>query len=82
MTKISWICDFDCMIGEGGGGELSERAIIVEGIRRGHDILMCTPNTPNSCHERGSSDNRERIAVLATVLSASERTATASNVHP
>lgn len=47
MTKISWICDFDCMIGEGGGGELSERAVIVEGIRRGHDILMCTPNTPN-----------------------------------
>jgi hypothetical protein len=47
MTKISWICDYDCMIGEGGGGELSERAVIVEGIRRGHDILMCTPNTPN-----------------------------------
>jgi len=47
MTKISWICDYDCMIGEGGGGELSERAVITEGIRRGHDIGLCTPNTPN-----------------------------------
>ena len=47
MTKISWICDYDCMIGEGGGGELSERAVITEGIRRGHDIELCTPNTPN-----------------------------------
>ena len=47
MTKISWICDYDCMIGEGGGGELSERAVITEGIRRGHDIVLCTPNTPN-----------------------------------
>jgi hypothetical protein len=35
------------MIGEGGGGELSERAVILEGIKRGHDIEMCTPNTPN-----------------------------------
>ena len=47
MTKISWICDYDCMIGEGGGGELSERAVITEGIRRGHNIELCTPNTPN-----------------------------------
>jgi hypothetical protein len=35
------------MIGEGGGGELSERAVITEGIRRGHDIVLCTPNTPS-----------------------------------
>jgi hypothetical protein len=35
------------MIGEGGGGELSERAVITEGIRRGHDIELCTPSTPN-----------------------------------
>jgi hypothetical protein len=47
MTKISWIVDYDCMIGEGGGGELSERAVITEGIRRGHNIELCTPNTPN-----------------------------------
>ena len=47
MTRISWICDHDCMIGEGGGGELSEKVVIMEGIRRGHDIDMCTPNTPD-----------------------------------
>jgi hypothetical protein len=47
MTKISWICDHDCMIGEGGGGELSEKVVITEGIRRGHDIELCTPNTPD-----------------------------------
>jgi hypothetical protein len=34
------------MIGEGGGAELSEREVIAEGIRRGHDIRIITPNTP------------------------------------
>lgn len=47
MTKISWICDWDCMIGEGGGAELSEKVVITEGIRRGHNIELCTPNTPD-----------------------------------
>ncbi len=47
MTKISWICDLDCMIGEGGGGELSEKVVITEGIKRGHEIELCTPNTPD-----------------------------------
>ena len=47
MTRISWICDYDCMIGEGGGGELSEKVVIMDGIRRGHDIDRCTPNTPD-----------------------------------
>ena len=45
MTRISWVCDWDCMIGEGGGGEMSEKVVITEGIRRGHDIELCTPNT-------------------------------------
>ena len=47
MPKIGWVCDYDCMVGEGGGGELSERAVIVEGIKRGHDIEIVTPHTPN-----------------------------------
>ena len=47
MTAISWISDWNCMTGEGGGGEMSERAVIEEGIRRGHEIELVTPNSPN-----------------------------------
>lgn len=47
MTKISWISDWNCMTGEGGGGEMSERMVIEEGIKRGYEIELVTPNSPN-----------------------------------
>jgi len=46
MTKIMWVTDFDCMAGTGGGAELSDRAVIMDGIRRGYDIYIITPDSP------------------------------------
>ena len=44
--KISWIADYDPFVGGGGGAELSEKAVIVEGIKKGYDISLFTPGTP------------------------------------
>jgi len=45
-VKIVWITDFDCIAGIGGGAELSDRAVIKEGFKRGYDIEVITPNSP------------------------------------
>ena len=44
--KVGWLQDFDPMALHGGGGEKSDRAVILEGIRRGHDIEVIVPGTP------------------------------------
>ena len=51
--KIAWIADFNPFAGEGSGAELSEKAVIEEGIRKGFDISLCLPNTPamNEVHK-------------------------------
>jgi glycosyltransferase involved in cell wall biosynthesis len=46
MTKIAWIADYNPLEGQGGGAELSEKAVILEGIRKGHEINLFIPNTP------------------------------------
>lgn len=46
MTKIAWIADYNPLEGQGGGAELSEKAVILEGIRKGYEINLFTPNTP------------------------------------
>ena len=53
MTKISLIADYNSLAGEGSGAELSEKAVIEEGIRKGFDISLCLPNTPamNEVHK-------------------------------
>ena len=45
MTKISWIADYNPLEGQGGGAELSEKAVILEGIRKGYEINLFTSNT-------------------------------------
>ena len=51
--KIAWVADFNPFAGEGSGAELSEKAVIEEGIRKGFDISLCLPNTPamNEVHK-------------------------------
>ena len=53
MTKIAWIADFNPFTGAGSGAELSEKAVIEEGIRKGQSIDLCLPNTPamNEVHK-------------------------------
>lgn len=42
--KILWLQDLDPMV-ETGGAQLTDRSMIVEGIRRGHDIHIAIPTT-------------------------------------
>jgi len=53
MLKIAWIADFNPFTGEGSGAELSEKAVIEEGIKKGYSIDLCLPNTPaiNEVHK-------------------------------
>ena len=44
--KVAWICDYNQFAGEGSGAELSEKAVIEEGIRKGYSIDLVLPNTP------------------------------------
>ena len=44
--KVAWIADYNQFAGEGSGAELSEKAVIEEGIKREHSIDLCLPNTP------------------------------------
>ena len=44
--KVAFISDYNCMGGEGSGAELSEKAVLLEGIRKGYDIQLFTPNSP------------------------------------
>ena len=44
--KIAWVADHNPLEGQGGGAELSEKAVILEGIRKGYEINLFTPNTP------------------------------------
>lgn len=46
MIKVAWICDYNPLTSEGGGAELSEKEVILEGIRKGYEINLFTPNTP------------------------------------
>ena len=48
MSKIAWLADFNALSGEGSGGELSERAVMLEGIKKGYEIDLFTPNSPQS----------------------------------
>lgn len=45
MTKISWICDINPLSNANSGAELSEKMVINEGIRQGHDINIFTPQS-------------------------------------
>ena len=53
MTKIALIADYISLAGEGSGAELTEKAVIEEGIRKGFDMSLCLPNTPatNEVHK-------------------------------
>jgi len=42
--KFSFLQDLDPMT-NGGGAQLTDRAMVVEGIRRGHDVELCLPHT-------------------------------------
>lgn len=46
MTKIAFISDWNCMSGEGSGAELSEKAVIEDGIKKDYSINLVLPNTP------------------------------------
>jgi len=49
-VRVGWIQDLDPLT-SGGGAQLTDRAIIVEGMRRGHDIVVVTPRSepPSPC---------------------------------
>lgn len=42
--KLSWVQDLDIMV-SGGGAQLTDRAHVIEGIRRNHEIELCLPQT-------------------------------------
>lgn len=44
--KVVFIADHNCLGGEGGGAEMSEREVIMEGIMRGYDIHIVSPSSP------------------------------------
>ena len=41
--RILWLSDFNICAEQGGGGELSDHACYKEGLRRGHELLLGTP---------------------------------------
>lgn len=45
--RIIWLQDMDPM-STGGGAQLTDRAHIVEGLKRGHDIRILTPQNQNT----------------------------------
>ena len=53
--KIAWIQDMDPMVSP-GGAEMNDRAMIIAGLRRGHDISILTQGNAHEEHQALTAD--------------------------